>query len=187
MTGSRTVIFDTGPLLCFAAIPTGPSLLKRRFRQTGNTTEQVWTELRGLRRNANPAVADAAVTAVQQMGWLQRHAFDAEADFDMIEDLRGQLRTFQKRPPPREHSDTGECSVLLLAQRLPTPVVVFSEDPARKLARARDIPVATVVDILRAMCRDGTLTREQAYTHYRTIVSGGLDPGDVVRGKDDLR
>lgn len=101
-------LFDTGPLLCFAAIPAGPTLLKERYGRSGHSTEHVIAELRGLRRHPNGAVARAAVTALDQMAWLTVHAFDSETDYEELDLLRTQLRTFQTRPPPRTDSDAGE-------------------------------------------------------------------------------
>lgn len=181
----RAHLFDTGPLLCFAAIPAGPTLLKERYGTSGHTTEHVVVELRGLRKHPNGAVARAAITALDQMGWLAVHAFDSEADYEELNLLRTQLRTFQRRPPVRADSDTGECSLILLAERLgnSASVIIINEDPARRLARARRLVSASAVDVLQALTRSGALTPTKAYQHYRTMISAGLDPGDVVSDK----
>ena len=72
-------LFDTGPLLCFAAIRTGPTMLKERYRPSGHTTAHVLAELRGLRKSRNGAIAKAASIAANQMGWLTTHTFDTDA------------------------------------------------------------------------------------------------------------
>lgn len=180
------VLFDTGPLLCFAAIPTGAALLKERYVAVGHTTEHVWSELGGLRRNTNPEVAKAAEVARSQMLWLRRHTFDSEVDYENISLLRGQLRTFQSRPPPKSDSDGGECSIILLAERLRQTVevmAIFNEDAARALAKARGVASACTVDILKAMCLSRTLSPADAYEHYRALRGAGLDAGAVVHDK----
>ena len=62
-------------------------------------------------------------------------------------------------------------------------MIIINEDPARGLARARGIASASAVDALQALTRSGTLSPGEAYQHYRTMVTAGLDPGAVVREK----
>lgn len=186
MTG-RLFVFDTGPLLCFGGFPGGAKLLAGRYHGRAWTTGDVDRELRGLRQSPNRIIAAAAARCVQKFGWIERQPFSDAADLEVLRDLRDRLETFQrvkKDVPESGRADFGECSVLLLAERLTEDgsnvVAVINEDPARQLARSLDTPSVCFAEVLKAMCIDGTLTAAVAFDGCQKLKRGFVDVGDVV-------
>ena len=183
----RLFVFDTGPLLCFGGFPGGPKLLAGRYYGRAWTTSDVDRELRGLRQSPKPLVAEAAGRCVQKFGWIERRVFDDPDDVETLRDLRDRLGTFRRGEKDVSKSsrvDFGECSVLLLAERLiaegSEPVVVVNEDPARRLARSLDIPSVCFAEVLKAMCVDGALTVAAAFDGCQKLKRGFVDSGEVV-------
>ena len=183
----RLFVFDTGPLLCFGGFPGGAKLLAGRYHGRAWTTGDVDRELRGLRRSSNPIIAAAADHCVQKFDWIERRSFSDAADLEALRDLRDRLETFQqvKRDGPESgRADFGECSVLLLAERLTedgsSVVAVINEDAARQLARSLDLPSVCFAEVLKAMCVDGALTTAAAFEGCQKLKRGFVDVGDVV-------
>ena len=117
----RLFVFDTGPLLCFGGFPGGAKLLAGRYHGRALTTGDVDRELRGLRLSPNPLIAAAADRCVRNLGWIERRRFVEADDLEALRDLRARLGTFQRGTqdvPESSRVDLGECSVLLLAERL---------------------------------------------------------------------
>ena len=184
----RLFVFDTGPLLCFGGFPGGAKLLAGRYHGRALTTGDVDRELRGLRLSPNPLIAAAADRCVRNLGWIERRRFVEADDLEALRDLRARLGTFQRGTqgvPESSRVDLGECSVLLLAERLAadgsTAVVVINEDPARRLARSLDIPSVCFADVLKAMSVDGTLTAATAFAGCEKLKRGFVDIGDIVQ------
>ena len=184
----RLFVFDTGPLLCFGGFPGGARLLAGRYHGRALTTGDVDRELRGLRRSPNPVIAAAAGRCVQKFGWIERRRFAEAADLEVLRDLRVRLGTFQRGTqsvPASSRVDLGECSVLLLAERLAADgsnaVAVINEDPARRLARSLDIPSVCFAEVLKAMSVDGTLTATAAFAGCEKLKRGFVDIGDIVQ------
>ena len=184
----RLFVFDTGPLLCFGGFPGGARLLAGRYHGRAFTTSDVDRELRGLRRSPNPIIAAAADRCVRKLGWIERRQFAEADDLEALRDLRARLGTFQRGTqdaPESSRVDLGECSVLLLAERLAaagsTVVAVINEDPARRLARSLDIPSVCFAEMLKAMSVDGTLTAAVAFAGCEKLKRGFMDIGDVVQ------
>ena len=183
----RLFVFDTGPLLCFGGFPGGPKLLAGRYHGRAWTTGDVDRELRGLRRGPNPVIAGAADRCIQRFDWIERCRFDEPDDLEALRDLRERLATFQRADrdvPNSSKADFGECSVLLLAERLTAEgshvVVAINEDPARRLAGSLDIPSVCFAEVLKAMSIDGALTTAAAFDGCRKLKRGLVDIGDVV-------
>ncbi|MDE0196535.1 MAG: hypothetical protein OXP08_13390 [bacterium] len=183
----RLYVFDTGPLLCFGGFPGGAKLLAGRYHGRGCTTGDVDRELRGLRRSTNPIIAAAADHCVQKFSWLERRAFNEADDLEVLRELRDRLATFQRVKRDVSESaiaDFGECSVLLLAERLADDgsnvVAVINEDPARRLARSLDLPSVCFAEVVKAMCVDGDLTTAAAFDGCQKLKRGFVDIGDVV-------
>ena len=186
MTG-RLFVFDTGPLLCFGGFPRGAKLLAGRYHGRAWTTGDVDRELRGLRRSPNPIIAAAADRCVQKFGWIKRRQFAEAADLGALRDLRDRLETFQRADRDSSEfstTDFGECSVLLLAERVAaggaSVVAVINEDPARRLARSMEIPSVCFAEVLKAMCADGELAAPAAFDGCQKLKRGFADIGDVV-------
>ena len=184
---ARLFVFDVGPLLCFGGFPGGARLLAGRYHGRAWTTGDVDRELRGLRRSPNPVIAAAADHCIQKFDWIEQRAFDEADDLEALRDLRDRLATFQRADrdiPESGKADFGECSVLLLAERLTAKgsnvVVVINEDPARRLARSLDIPSVCFAEVLRAMCVDGALTTAAAFDGCQKFKRGFVDVGDIV-------
>lgn len=144
-------------------------------------------ELRGLRQSLNPIIAAAAARCVQKFGWIEQRPFSDAPDLEVLCDLRDRLETFQrvkKDVPESGRADFGECSVLLLAERLTEDgsnvVAVINEDPARQLARSLDLPSVCFAEVLKAMCVDGALTNAAAFEGCQKLKRGFMDIGDVV-------
>ncbi len=183
----RLFVFDTGPLLCFGGFPGGAKLLAGRYHGRAWTTGDVDRELRGLRRSPNPIIAAAAARCVQKFGWIERRRFDEADELETLRDLRDRLATFQRADrdvPESSRADFGECSVLLLAERLTAEgsnvVVVINEDPPRQLARSLEIPSVCFAEVLKAMCVDGSLTTAAAFDGCQKLKRGFVDVGDIV-------
>ena len=183
----RLFVFDTGPLLCFGGFPGGAKLLAGRYHGRALTTGDVDRELRGLRRSPNPLIAASADRCVQKFGWIERRQFAESGDLEALRDLRARLATFQRRTqdiPEAGRVDLGECSVLLLAERLAaaraTAVVVINEDPARRLALSLNIPSVCFAEVLKAMTVDGVLTAAVAFNGCQKLKRGFVDVGDIV-------
>ena len=186
MTG-RLFVFDTGPLLCFGGFPGGAKLLAGRYHGRALTTGDVDRELRGLRRSPNPVIAAAADRCVQKFRWIERRQFAESDDLEALRDLRARLATFQRRTQDVLEAgrvDLGECSVLLLAERLAaagaTAVVVINEDPARRLALSLNIPSVCFAEVLKAMTVGGVLTAAAAFNGCQKLKRGFIDVGDIV-------
>ena len=184
---ARLFVFDTGPLLCFGGLPGGAKLLAGRYHGRAWTTSDVDRELRGLRRSPNPIIESAATRCVQKFDWIERRSFDDTDDLVALFDLRDRLATFQRADrevPENSRTDFGECSVLLLAERMAADgadvVAVINEDPARRLARSRDIPSVCFAEVLKAMCADGALPVSAAFGGCQKLRRGFVDIGDVV-------
>lgn len=144
--------------------------------------------MRGLRLSPNPVIAAAAGRCVQKFGWIERRQFAEADDLEALRDLRVRLATFQRGTQDVSESssvDLGECSVLLLAERLAaggsSAVVVINEDPARRLARSLKIPSVCFAEILKAMSVDGTLTAAMAFAGCEKLKRGFVDIGDIVQ------
>ncbi len=183
----RLFVFDTGPLLCFGGFPGGARLLAGRYHGRALTTGDVDRELRGLRRNPNPIIAAAADRCVQKLGWIDRRRFTESDDLEALRDLRARLATFQRADrglPESSTTDFGECSVLLLAERVAADgasvVAVINEDPARRLGRSMEIPSVCFAEVLKAMCADGELVAPAAFDGCQKLKRGFMDIGDVV-------
>lgn len=188
---TRLFVFDTGPLLCFGGLPKGAKLLAGRYHGRAWTTADVDRELRGLRRSPNPFVAAAAERCMQRFGWIKRQPFGDAADLEELRDRRDRLNTFQRvqrGDPKSTGADFGECSVLLLAERLTAErsdvVVVINEDPARRLARSLDIASVCFAEVLKAMCVDGALAAAAAFAGCQKLKRGFVDVGDVVESPE---
>lgn len=183
-------LFDTGPLLCFGALPGGPKLLAARYHARAGIISDVDRELQGLQRNNHRPVAQAAEIASRQMSWLDRHTIEDVAGLEDVQQLLVRLQTFKRsrdRLPPNAagRKDWGECATIVLAKRLKDarrdPVVVaVNENPATAMAAADSIPTICAVDILSALVNDGALTAKKAFEHYRLWTSSGIDPGPVI-------
>lgn len=188
-TAGPLYLFDTGPLLCFAAVPRGPTLLKQRYAGRAGCLVDIDADLTGLTRNTNAKVAKAASTALQAFTWMARYEITDEALLVRIDTIRDLIDTFKRRPrvgQRRPREDWGEAATLTLAETLDERVVVINEDAARGAADALRVPNICTVDILRAMVRDSTLSAAEAYRLYRAMVPE-LDAGDVIRSAADLR
>ena len=184
---ARLFVFDTGPLLCSGGLPGGAKLLAGRYHGRAWTTSDVDRELRGLRRSPNPIIESAATRCVQKFDWIERRSFDGTNDLEALFDLRDRLATFQRgdrEAPQNSRTDFGECSVLLLAERMTADgmnvVAVINEDPARRLARSMDIPSVCFAEVLKAMCADGALPASAAFGGCQKLRRGFVDIGDVV-------
>ena len=184
---ARLFVFDTGPLLCFGGLPGGAKLLAGRYHGRAWTTSDVDRELRGLRRSPNPIISGAADLCVQKFGWIERRPFNDTEDIEALRDLRDRLETFQRADrevPQNSRTDFGECSVLLLAERMTVDemnvVAVINEDPARRLARSMGIPSVCFAEVLKAMCVDGALPASAAVGGCQKLRRGFVDIGDVV-------
>ena len=184
---ARLFVFDAGPLLCFGGFPGGAKLLASRYHGRAWTTGDVDRELRGLRRSPNPVVAGAADLCVQKFGWIERRRFAEANDLGALRDLRDRLGTFQRADRDLLESSTtdfGECSVLLLAERMTADgmnvVAVINEDPARRLARSMEIPSVCFAEVLKAMCVDGELAAPAAFHGCQKLKRGFVDIGDIV-------
>ena len=175
----RLFVFDTGPLLCFGAFPGGARLLIGRYHGRALITGDVDRELRGLRRSPNPVIASAAGHCVQKFGWIKRRRFAEADDVEALRDLRDRLETFQRADRDLSESSTtdfGECSVLLLAERVAadrlTAAAVLNEDPARKLARSLAIPSVHFTEVLQALSVDDTLTAAEGFAACKKLKRG---------------
>ena len=184
---ARLFVFDTGPVLCFGGLPGGAKLLAGRYHGRAWTTSDVDRELRGLRHSPNPIIESAATRCVQKFDWIERRSFDGTNDLEALFDLRDRLATFQRgdrEAPQNSRTDFGECSVLLLAERMTADgmnvVAVINEDPARRLARSMDIPSVCFAEVLKAMCADGALPASAAFGGCQKLRRGFVDIGDVV-------
>ena len=184
---ARLFVFDTGPLLCFGGLPGGAKLLAGRYHGRAWTTSDVDRELRGLRRSPNPIIGGAADLCVQKFGWIERRSYNDTEDLEALRDLRDRLETFQRAArdvPENRRTDFGECSVLLLAERMAADganvVAVITEDPARRLARSMDISSVCFAEVLKAMCIDGALVASAAFGGCQKLKRGFVDIGDVV-------
>lgn len=180
--------FDTGPLLCFAACKGGPALLAGRYQGKAVMVADVDAELRGLSRHANPKVAKAAQTACTAYRWIERVTVTDPALLLEIDTVRDLIDTFKpaRTTARRPREDWGEAATIVYARRHSVEVVVINEDAATRAASARGVAAVRTTDVLRAMVRDGTLTANQAYQHYRSMI-WDLDPGEVIASANDLR
>lgn len=184
-------LFDTGPLLCFAAVPKGPTYLKARYAGRAGIVKDIDRELRGLQNNSDPRVAAAAKIAVTSYGWLKRHEVKEQADLLAIEALRDQIETFRPKPrtkPRLPTDDYGECATIHYARAHVTGAVVvtINDTNGRLLAAAHQLPTVTTVDVLKAMARDKTMTAGQAFGLYKKIPIS-LDAGDTPMSANDFR
>lgn len=187
------LLFDTGPLLSFGACKNGSNLLRDRYEGRAGSVTDVIRELDGLTRNNNRALARAA-GAASGFTWLDQIEVTDEAVLLRAEELRTQLRAFQKRPDQassNKRRDWGECVTLAYAEQMQASgmvVVVANEDAARALAQVLPtrIPTATAVDVLRGLVRDKALTKKQAWRLYRQIYESGIDPGEGLRSAEDF-
>jgi hypothetical protein len=188
---NRHVLFDTGPLLCFAATDRGPALLRQRFAGWSGIVTDIERELRGLCNHRDAPIADAARTAVDNLAWLEVHVIDDPDELIRIEQRRVELRAFKRRPDTAAHGrdDWGECATLVVAERLRAAgsvVVVANDDAARSLAQRLTIPTASAVDILRALVKNENISSAIAYGMYRDMVAV-TDAGDVIRSEAEFR
>jgi predicted nucleic acid-binding protein len=126
-------------------------------------------------------------------GWLDRAVVDEPVLLQRAEDLRARLRAFKRRPDvdtAGSRKDWGECVTLAYAEKKahdgPVVLVVTNDDAARALGEFIGLPVATAVDVLRALVADGELTKKQAYQVYRQMVAATVDPGEAVRSAAEL-
>jgi hypothetical protein len=192
----RYYLFDTGPLLAFAAANGGPTVLKGRYAGRAGIISDVDRELRGLTRSNNQQLAAAAHTATVQYGWLDRHVIDDAPGLRTVQQLQIRLQTFkrpERRIPPTaiDRQDWGECATLLLAERLRKAdqqlvIVIANENAGREMAEAVNIPTVCAADILRAAVKDKTLTAGPAFRMYQQMVSKGIDAGDVIHSAAEL-
>lgn len=182
-------LFDTGPLLCFAAAKRGAALLKDRYEGRAICLTDVDADLKGLTRNPNPSVARAARNAIAAFSWIPRRVVDDRDVLQRAEDIRNLIDTFKRHKrvgDRRPREDWTEAVTLALAETLDARVIVINEDPGRDTADALGIHAICAVDILRALVAEGTLTANQAYQQYKQMVPN-LDPGAVVTGPNDLK
>lgn len=185
------LVFDTGPLLCFAAIPGGVKLFGDTYHGRAWTTYDVQRELRGLRSNHNPDVAEAAQLAVRRFSWLQLPEVGIADDPEAVDDMLARLDTFKTRRGTRSaFSDRGECTTILLVQHLAAAgqaVVAINETPGRMLAQSLRISSVCFAELLHGMSKAGRLTTKQAFAHYTTVTKKGLDAGKVFKSHKDFQ
>jgi len=183
------VLFDTGPLLCFAACNGGLTLLKNRYAGQSSIAMDIDVELEGLGRSASPDLSRAAVTAYRGTRWLRRIVV-TDVLIRRAEQLRIDLQAFKNYPElsaPMSRQDWGECVTLALAEAHCSPVLVIANDtPARHLATRLRILTASAVDVLRGMIRDGAITKKAAFRMYQQMVAVGTDAGEVINGPTDF-
>ena len=141
----RYYLFDTGPLLAFAAANGGPTVLKDRYAGRAGIIGDVDRELRGLTRSNDQRLASAAQTAAWRYGWLDRHVIDDGPGLRTVQQLQIRLQTF-KRPERRIPStaiDRQDCGAL--EARLTGPFA-----PPQRTSSAARPGQATLADLLAA-------------------------------------
>jgi hypothetical protein len=183
------VLFDTGPLLCFAACNGGLTLLKNRYAGQSSIATDIDVDLVGLSAKAPPGLSRAADTAHRQARWLRRIVVTG-AFIDRAEELRTDLQAFKNHPKPlapMSRQDWGECVTLALAESYSDPVLIIANDtPARNLASRLGIPTASAVDVLRGMINDGAINKKAAFQMYQQMVAVVTDAGEVINGPADF-
>lgn len=182
-------VFDTGPLLCFAATTRGPELLKGRYQGRAVIMGDVDRELRGLRNHEHAKVASAAAKAHASFGWIQRVTLEESllGDVELVRDVIDTYRSPPKGDARREREDWGDAATIVWAGQQEDPVVVVMNDtPARRAAHSRGQDTICVVDILRRLRRDGIINGRQAFRFCEEL-RPELDPGDVVTGPESFQ
>lgn len=182
----RSVVTDTGPLLSFGHIPRGIRLFRDRYYGRIFWTEAVSGELTNHSRRRD-AVGDAA------RKWDARaKRFLGEPaqmnDEQAVQALRAQVQAASRHHDPSSSSastDRGESEVLVLAQQ-DGHAMLCNENAATAVARAIGVDTFCAADVLASDVRDGHITRHDAYTYVRGMVSVGIDPGKTVRGPLDF-
>jgi uncharacterized protein with PIN domain len=186
---SLKVLFDTGPLLCFATCNHGLTLLKKRYASQSSIAMDIYVELEGLGRSASPVLSSAAVTAYRGTRWLRRIVV-TDVHIRRAEQLKIDLQAFKNYPKlsaPMSRQDWGECVTLALAEDYGSSVLVIANDtPPRQLASLLRIPTAAAVDVLRGMIRDGAITKKAAFHMYQQMVAVGTEAGEVINGPTDF-
>jgi predicted nucleic acid-binding protein len=184
--GGRSVVTDTGPLLSFGHIPKGIRLFRDRYYGRIYWTEAVSGELANHSRRRNP-VGDAA------RKWDARaKRFLGEptqlSDQQAVQAMRVRVQAASRHHDPSTASasaDQGESEVLVLAHQ-DGHAMLCNEDAATIVARMLGVDSFCAADILASDVRDGRISRHDAYTSVRGMVSAGIDPGKQVRGPLDF-
>lgn len=185
-TQRRSVVTDTGPLLSFGHIPKGIRLFRDRYFGRIFWTEAVSGELTNHSYRRDP-VGDAA------RKWDARaKRFLGEPtqlnDQQTVQAMKAQVQDASRHHDPSASSDSadqGESEVLVLAQQ-DGHAMLCNENAATVVARSIGVDTFCAADILASDVRDGHISRHDAYTYVRSMVSVGIDPGKVVRGPLDF-
>ncbi len=162
-------MFDAGPLSAFARVGR-LDLLAGRYAGRALWTVEVREEIqRGTARF--PSLGEAL-----RADWLGTPVRMTDPmDLLEIERLRRALGGTGEEP--LRH--LGEAATLVLARREAATAVLDDRD-ARRLANALGIPLVGTLGILRACVRDGTLSRDEAWTIVRAMIASSIRfPADV--------
>lgn len=196
-TANRLGVPDTGPLLCFGAVPQGLQILKRHYGGHIKWTRAVADEIAHHARRRNRPLWAKAAQAYEG----RRKAFLGEPvaltdakDRAIIARIQGRIAVLEAQSGKGGRKDStitanpkrnlGEAESICLAKK-EEGEFLCSDNKARAVSAELRVPTTTVIDILKRDVAAGRPARV-AYQAFRTMVEADLDPGGFVTNPLDF-